>query len=93
MESESEEHSGDLANAMVDTCTRDCFICPICPERGEQGLDLVVYRDHNALWQHWNAHHSGDEKPPLWKIHLVLGMKLEDTFRRSSELVHRKGQV
>jgi hypothetical protein len=74
--SESEEHSGDFANAMVDTCTRDCFICPICPERGEQGLDLVVYRDHNALWQHWNAHHSGDEKPPLWKIHLVLGMKL-----------------
>jgi hypothetical protein len=75
--SEIDEHSVDLVDAMEETRTCDCFICPICPERGEQGLDLVVYRDHNALWQHWNAHHSGDEKPPLWKIHLVLGMKLE----------------
>ena len=56
---------------------QECFICPLCPESGGQnGRDLVVYRDSNALWQHWDAHHGTDQKPSLWEIHRVQGAKL-----------------
>ena len=56
---------------------QDCLICPRCPDSGGQkGRDLVVYRDSNALWQHWDKHHNSDQKPALWEIHRVLGAKL-----------------
>jgi len=66
---------------LFGTSTRpaeDCYICPCCPESGgAAGRDLVVYRDSTALWQHWDKHHSCDQKPALWEIQRVQGAKLQ----------------
>ena len=72
----SEGNAFDLFSASSSRPAEDCMICPLCPDSGANGRDLVVYRNSKALWQHWDAHHAGDPKPWLWQIHRVQGTKL-----------------
>jgi hypothetical protein len=60
-----------------------CFICPHCPDTG-RSRDYVVYckcsrGGAKTLWQHWDREHKGQPKPALWKVHQVMGMKLESS--------------
>jgi hypothetical protein len=73
---DDDENAHDLV-ATSSCAAEDCLICPHCPESGgAKGRELVVYRDSNALWQHWVSHHMGDQRPALWEIQRVQGTKL-----------------
>jgi hypothetical protein len=76
------DSSGSSDELTISSATRanpaeKCFVCPKCPEEVGRKRDLVVYRTSKTLWQHWDAHHRDDTKPPLWTLFLVSGMKLE----------------
>jgi hypothetical protein len=66
------EHSNSSGVRPPETC----YICPKCPDDIGKGRDLIVYNTSKTLWQHWDVHHGGEPKPPLWQVHLVSGMKV-----------------
>jgi len=82
--SENEDEITESCNGVdmsADLGQKTCYICPNCPDTGPK-RDYVVYcpckkGGAKTLWQHWDREHKGQPKPALWKVHLVMGMKLE----------------
>jgi hypothetical protein len=47
---------------------------------------LVVFRNSDSLWQHWEARHANDVRPALLKTHRVLG-----SAQLTGQVSHKEG--